>query len=1531
MTVALAVGCVPAAAFAEVGYVAVPLQTDGAAVRAVPGTLGEAAVEFVEENPEMKDFSDVDLVEGTYAEGEVLVVFGENTETSQAENALSALAVEEPELYVDDEDVETGAVVTVPLPDDVTVADALESLAEDPHVVYAQPNYKYDLIDFEEVEYYEKLDDGSMEQIPAAEVEESFAKAAAAAGVDVESDAGSGSDARAEYHPNDPWTTRTEGQPYQYALNNMNVYEAWDTVKVNRDPVVRVAVLDTGVNSNHVEFTGDPDNDKTPIIVNDYAFDATKGGANQAIDTHGHGTHVSGIIAAEADNNVGVAGASYNAEIVPIKVFPDYTGSTLSAYIISGFDYILDVPGVRVVNMSLGGYGGYGEDGDALFRAGLKEMEEKGIVVVCASGNDNTSRFQYPCDWDECIAVNALDEANEKADYSNFGPLKDICAPGSDIISTYIDVDGRPAGKVYATASGTSMASPNAAAVVALIIKNHPDITNAQLKNILYNTATDLGDPGFDDVYANGLVNAGLAIRQDPSISLVSPSSVLPQTSTMQFEVEGDDNANYFWSIEFLGDTPTDAATINQNGLLVGIYTGNIRVTAVKKADVRCYAQKNISITPLQLKELPTVAPVSSSSLKVSWNPLDDATGYYLFRTAVPTDDGSWETIGKFDQNSTEYFDEGLTCGDMWYYSVQPYTTYAGDELLGQRSAPVGARVAPSQPQNLRVVSLSMADLNISWDVVDQADGYYLYRRIQDVEEEFTRVADVAQPEEGATVEHTDVDLATGTYYEYKVAAYKLFNYREVLSVDSDVAQGCPYGEGWVARGRAPLDFLENVDTVTETTIDFTWTPESGVDGYLLEVPELGRGTDNPIEISGGDTSRYQLADLEQGSMYHCSLRSYTVVDGVAYPSGDRAQVTAATRMAAPTGLAAKQATGGSYTMELSWNPLDAEFIGTSIEQRGKPYGTGDVLSYTGDWVSPQIVNRLSDSSYLLRLSTAAPTLMYGLCDFRARHYVSISAIDRKGAAVKLNGDAGRVYSDYCDSIHGLGSLVTPSLQTVESDGTNITLTISVGRRCQRCVVYRSNARGGVYEAIARIDSPYYDSGLGQTGTCTYTDTSFEESGLYWYYIVGESDVDDAVWTTGRSSVKSGRVTIPERIDIASAEVSAIEDQTYTGEALEPHPTVMVDGETLEEGIDYALSYEDNVELGLATITITGIGSYKGSATATFKIVEATEPLPEQAAWSRIRGETRYDTAAEIAQRSFPDGSCDTAIVACGGNFPDALAASSLAGAYNAPIILVDKNKLPAVSEVQLKRLGVKRAIVIGGTAAVSEKVSNNIESLGIQIERVSGGTRTETAAKVALSVEEIEPSDTVIVACGQNFPDALSISPYAYESKIPIVLTNAQGVLDGATLEAVKSINPENVLLVGGSGVVKDSVADQIGPGVAVQRLSGANRYETSAAIAQWEAGQLRNASVQPKAPLSFEYVGITTGKNYPDALAGAAMMGRLGGVMLLVDSEKNADFNLKYTVPNNKAAMRECFVFGGESAVSNETMEALQKASGR
>ena len=198
-------------------------------------------------------------------------------------------------------------------------------------------------------------------------------------------------------------------------------------------------------------------------------------------------------------------------------------------------------------------------------------------------------------------------------------------------------------------------------------------------------------------------------------------------------------------------------------------------------------------------------------------------------------------------------------------------------------------------------------------------------------------------------------------------------------------------------------------------------------------------------------------------------------------------------------------------------------------------------------------------------------------------------------------------------------------------------------------------------------------------------------------------------------------------------------------------------------------------------------------------------------------------------------------------------------------------------------------------------------------------------------TVNDIEKADTVIVAYGQNFPDALSISPYAYATKTPIVLTNAKGTLDGATLEAIRSISPSNVALVGGSGVVSDDVAGQIGSNVNVQRLSGTNRYETSAAIAQWEAGQLRSATVKPKAPLSFEYVGIATGKNFPDALAGAAMMGRSGGVMLLVDGAKSTGFNIQYTVPNNKAAMRACYVFGGESAVSEATMEALEQASRR
>ncbi len=284
----------------------------------------------------------------------------------------------------------------------------------------------------------------------------------------------------------------------QYHLQTIGMYSAWDYFRSSTNNNISVAVLDTGVDTTHPDL-------KSNIK---FSRDATNNFKAIIDDLTGHGTHVSGIISAVCNNGIGVSGATYNkVSLMCIRVFK-YKNSSLVAYtsdILKGYEYAVN-NGARVINMSLGFLGAKGYY-DKLLETAINSAANKGVVTVCSAGNENSGAQHYPSDFEACIAVMATDSNDKRASYSNYGDTKDISAPGTSIYSTL------PNGK-YGAMSGTSMASPVIAAVVALMLVKNPKLTVDEVKNILFNTAVDLGTKGKDIYYGWGRVNAKAAIER---------------------------------------------------------------------------------------------------------------------------------------------------------------------------------------------------------------------------------------------------------------------------------------------------------------------------------------------------------------------------------------------------------------------------------------------------------------------------------------------------------------------------------------------------------------------------------------------------------------------------------------------------------------------------------------------------------------------------------------------------------------------------------------------------------------------------------------------------------------------------------------------------------------------------------------------------------------------------------------------------------------------------------------------------------
>lgn len=246
---------------------------------------------------------------------------------------------------------------------------------------------------------------------------------------------------------------------------------------------IKVGVLDSGI-SSHEDLS----------IVGGWNFINNTSNYN---DDFGHGTHVTGTIAA-TNNNLGVVGVAPDVQIYALKVL-DSQGNAKWSTVAKAIDWAITNK-IQVLNMSFGG-----NQGSKTIEKALNKAYNSGMVLIASSGNtgDNTNLF-YPANYSSVIAVGATDQNNNIAAFSNRGTKIELVAPGVDIESTY-------PGNSYRMLSGTSMAAPHITGVASLLWSKDPTLTNFQVREKLRQSTTDLGLPGVDVVYGYVLINAWLA------------------------------------------------------------------------------------------------------------------------------------------------------------------------------------------------------------------------------------------------------------------------------------------------------------------------------------------------------------------------------------------------------------------------------------------------------------------------------------------------------------------------------------------------------------------------------------------------------------------------------------------------------------------------------------------------------------------------------------------------------------------------------------------------------------------------------------------------------------------------------------------------------------------------------------------------------------------------------------------------------------------------------------------------------------
>ena len=396
---------------------------------------------------------------------------------------------------------------------------------------------------------------------------------------------------------------------------------------------------------------------------------------------------------------------------------------------------------------------------------------------------------------------------------------------------------------------------------------------------------------------------------------------------------------------------------------------------------------------------------------------------------------------------------------------------------------------------------------------------------------------------------------------------------------------------------------------------------------------------------------------------------------------------------------------------------------------------------------------------------------------------------------------------------------------------------------------------------------------------------------------------------------------------VADATVPKVADQAYTGKAICPEPTVTVDGRTLVKGTDYTLSYKNNVNAGTATIIIMGEENYTGRKDVNFKIVSSASPDPAPTpspdsgsdgadAWKRLAGNTAIGTMKAIVNEGW--SSSDWAIVATTNGYYDALSASGLAGLLDCPILMTAPDKLTDATAKLITAKKVKNVIVVGGTPAVSDNVFNQIKKLGVSVERVAGGTAIGTANKIYERGKKVKDGwgTDAIVATASGYQDALSIAPFAYAKKAPIFLASGKpGTLVDSTAKLLKTGGFKRTIITGSEVAVAKSVESQV---TGAKRLGGGTAYGTSRKIADFCI----------KEGMTAAHMGVATGRSYYDALAGAALCGKMNSVLILADDGNNKNVDNVVKVYKDKLE-KSCYIFGGTPAVSTSVESKIKAAS--
>ena len=365
----------------------------------------------------------------------------------------------------------------------------------------------------------------------------------------------------------------------QSYLQNIFAPSAWDSVKAEGTNTI-IAIVDSGTDISHPDLADNiwnnrneiPDNgiddDQNGYVDDIHGWNFSTNSPDPSSTTSSHGTHTAGIACGVTNNSIGIAGASWNATVLPVN-----TASTSANQIISyGYEGILYAAenGAQIISCSWGS-GAFSFTGQLI----IDHVTELGTIVIASAGNENTDNPLYPASYDKVLSVAATGEDDVKTQFSNYGLHVDVAAPGLDILSTVNNAQ-------YGYLSGTSMSCPLVAGVVALVMAKNEDWLGIQAAEQVRLTSDNIDskNPAYTGLLGKGRVNAFRAITEvTPSIQISDFYFVDENNSGI---IEPAEQVDVFINLKNYLEPANDVQlSLEINDAYINVLNKNMRLTSI--------------------------------------------------------------------------------------------------------------------------------------------------------------------------------------------------------------------------------------------------------------------------------------------------------------------------------------------------------------------------------------------------------------------------------------------------------------------------------------------------------------------------------------------------------------------------------------------------------------------------------------------------------------------------------------------------------------------------------------------------------------------------------------------------------------------------------------------------------------------------------------------------------------------------------------------------------------------------------------